>query len=210
MTARVRSAATPAAPAISPIVVPISISRTVGGWSTPLTVMRAVPRVSARPAERYQASPKRAISAAEASVSTFWTSVGRPRNPTAAGNGGFGWAIMPWTQSTDNPTAANQNTDYHQFTCSKCHTPHVSRLPRLMKTNCLDVGTSATNLTSVNKHGSTSTSYTGTGYTFGNQIADRVTNGQSNMPNERPMHCHNQKKENKTAGGGWNTITGWP
>ena len=28
--------------------------------------------------------------------------------------------------------------DKHSFTCSKCHVPHVSRLPRLMQTNCLD------------------------------------------------------------------------
>ncbi|UWZ79927.1 CxxxxCH/CxxCH domain-containing protein [Geoalkalibacter halelectricus] len=28
---------------------------------------------------------------------------------------------------------------YHRFSCSKCHNPHASRLPRLMVTNCLDV-----------------------------------------------------------------------
>jgi len=27
---------------------------------------------------------------------------------------------------------------YHAFSCSKCHTPHASRLPKLMITNCLD------------------------------------------------------------------------
>jgi predicted CxxxxCH...CXXCH cytochrome family protein len=31
--------------------------------------------------------------------------------------------------------------DYHQFPCSKCHAPHTSRLPRLLRTNCLDTGT---------------------------------------------------------------------
>jgi hypothetical protein len=30
-------------------------------------------------------------------------------------------------------------TQYHRFSCSKCHNPHASRLPRLMITNCLDV-----------------------------------------------------------------------
>lgn len=29
--------------------------------------------------------------------------------------------------------------DKHSFSCSKCHVPHVSNLPRLMQTNCLDV-----------------------------------------------------------------------
>jgi predicted CxxxxCH...CXXCH cytochrome family protein len=28
--------------------------------------------------------------------------------------------------------------DQHSYTCSKCHTPHVASLPRLMQTNCLD------------------------------------------------------------------------
>ena len=29
-------------------------------------------------------------------------------------------------------------TTQHSYTCSKCHLPHVSALPRLMQTNCLD------------------------------------------------------------------------
>jgi predicted CxxxxCH...CXXCH cytochrome family protein len=32
----------------------------------------------------------------------------------------------------------NLNNRRHAFTCAKCHAPHVSRLPRLMVTNCLD------------------------------------------------------------------------
>ena len=34
---------------------------------------------------------------------------------------------------------ATIDVDFHNFTCSKCHSPHASRLPRLMVTNCLDV-----------------------------------------------------------------------
>jgi hypothetical protein len=30
------------------------------------------------------------------------------------------------------------NSNYHKFSCSKCHNPHASRLPKLMITNCLD------------------------------------------------------------------------
>ena len=33
---------------------------------------------------------------------------------------------------------ANANNARHAYTCSKCHTVHNSRLPRLMVTNCLD------------------------------------------------------------------------
>lgn len=35
--------------------------------------------------------------------------------------------------------AANADYGYHRFSCSKCHNPHASRLPRLMITNCLDI-----------------------------------------------------------------------
>ncbi|MEI7982613.1 MAG: hypothetical protein WCI71_13260 [Bacteroidota bacterium] len=32
----------------------------------------------------------------------------------------------------------NINNAIHAYTCAKCHAPHVSRLPRLLVTNCLD------------------------------------------------------------------------
>ena len=38
-----------------------------------------------------------------------------------------------------NVDDGSTDTDYHNFPCSKCHTPHASRLPKLMVTNCLDV-----------------------------------------------------------------------
>lgn len=41
-----------------------------------------------------------------------------------------------WALSTG--TGRNKNNKSHAFTCSKCHTPHNARLPRLMVTNCLD------------------------------------------------------------------------
>ena len=41
-----------------------------------------------------------------------------------------------WGVSVDDATI---DVDFHSFTCSKCHNPHASRLPRLMISNCLDV-----------------------------------------------------------------------
>jgi hypothetical protein len=35
-------------------------------------------------------------------------------------------------------TGSNINNKVHAYTCAKCHAPHVSRLPRLMVTNCVD------------------------------------------------------------------------
>ncbi|MDH3997733.1 MAG: hypothetical protein OET90_02735, partial [Desulfuromonadales bacterium] len=40
-----------------------------------------------------------------------------------------------WGATVDTGTTDSQ---YHEFSCSKCHNPHASRLPRLMMTNCLD------------------------------------------------------------------------
>ncbi len=55
--------------------------------------------------------------------------------------GGYNWGAEP--KNTTSQMAA-AGTAYHQFPCSKCHTPHASSLPRLMVSNCLDVGTSST------------------------------------------------------------------
>jgi hypothetical protein len=46
---------------------------------------------------------------------------------------GYRWGVDP------HPNRSAQS-NYHKFSCSKCHTPHASRLPRLMVTNCLDIG----------------------------------------------------------------------
>ncbi|GAB4264299.1 MAG: hypothetical protein Kow0092_15860 [Deferrisomatales bacterium] len=48
---------------------------------------------------------------------------------------GYRWDVNPRLQRSSGYI---QRT-YHQFPCSKCHTPHASGLPRLMATNCLDV-----------------------------------------------------------------------
>lgn len=42
-----------------------------------------------------------------------------------------------------NPAAAGAQANYHQFPCSKCHTPHASVLPALMRTNCLNTAKSS-------------------------------------------------------------------
>ncbi|WP_282000432.1 CxxxxCH/CxxCH domain c-type cytochrome [Geotalea uraniireducens] len=46
-------------------------------------------------------------------------------------------AVKGWA-TTSATYDGNANNAMHSFTCSKCHTPHNSRLPRLMVSNCLD------------------------------------------------------------------------
>ncbi|MBI5016295.1 MAG: discoidin domain-containing protein [Deltaproteobacteria bacterium] len=47
---------------------------------------------------------------------------------------GYRWGVNPSAQGTSGYIQA----DYHQFTCSKCHSPHAAKAPRLLVTNCLD------------------------------------------------------------------------
>ena len=75
---------------------------------TPLIVTSALPGVVSRPISRYQPSPNRAISAAWARLSTFWTSVGRPSMPRSYGRGGVivgraSAALTKWTAADSSP-----------------------------------------------------------------------------------------------------------
>jgi hypothetical protein len=47
----------------------------------------------------------------------------------------FPFQYFDWGVTQDSITV---NKGYHAFSCSKCHSPHASRLPKLMITNCLD------------------------------------------------------------------------
>ncbi len=97
-------------------------------------------------------------------------------------------------------------TDYHQFPCSKCHTPHTSRLPRLLKTNCLDLGYSST-ATNMNRQRHSLTANNNT-----NRF--KATTGGSNWTTARAVYCHNnvQLMSNRTGVANdsrWNNITPW-
>ena len=48
----------------------------------------------------------------------------------------YGFRDYDWGATIDPGTV---DTMYHQFSCSKCHNPHASRLPKLLITNCLDI-----------------------------------------------------------------------
>ena len=96
-------------------------------------------------------------------------------------------------------TAHNAQANYHTFSCSKCHNPHASRLPKLMITNCLD--------TNHNTWEDKST-YTGsalpapwTGIRHSNWAA--------------AQNCHRLDSRatgttsDVTLGSGWNKVTPW-
>jgi hypothetical protein len=69
---------------------------------------------------------KATLNSTAAATTTNWKQSGRIHNAVA------GWALT-------TGTAGNVGNKAHAYTCSKCHTAHNSRLPRLLVTNCLDV-----------------------------------------------------------------------
>jgi nitrate reductase cytochrome c-type subunit len=119
----------------------------------------------------------------------------------------FSWGLN-LNDTGGQALAGYTQSGYHQFPCSKCHTPHTSRLPRLMKTNCLDTGTVSTftQRHSTNGDGTSPSANT-------NFIRFRATvsnNGAAWNP-ARTVHCHNNQDliglyANDTR---WNDITPW-
>ncbi len=120
--------------------------------------------------------------------------------PTIGGRYGYQTGNFEWGVTMNSTTV---DVDYHQFTCSKCHTPHASRLPRLMITNCLD--------TQLN---------TWDDDDGGGPAADIAGSANwSNWPNVTPgnnkqlsqsgsaQNCHRETGE--ASGPGWNSVTPW-
>ena len=121
---------------------------------------------------------------------------------TANTSSSTGGHYYRWGVQTSQSTLNTVDATYHQFPCSKCHTPHVSRLPRLMKTNCLDndnVGTPHAQMAYVTN--GTTVDTTGAKL-WGNMF--------------RNVACHSTKIQGSAyssssyvTGGGWNNKTPW-
>ncbi|RNC69410.1 MAG: CxxxxCH/CxxCH domain-containing protein [Desulfuromonadales bacterium] len=93
-------------------------------WTWPGTPTTLQPRTDAEFAGLCVGCHAKAnINNAAAASSSNWKTVGRVHNTVR------GWATA---------TGGNANNAVHAFTCSKCHAPHNTRLPRLLVTNCLD------------------------------------------------------------------------
>lgn len=74
---------------------------------------------------------KAALNSSVAATSASGTA-GSWKSSTRIHNSVAGWALT-------TGTGGNVGNKAHAYTCSKCHTSHNSRLPRLLVTNCLDV-----------------------------------------------------------------------
>jgi hypothetical protein len=97
-----------------------------------------------------------------------------------------------WGATVDQTTL---DVGYHAFTCSKCHNPHASRLPKLLITNCLDTSHN-TWQTSANA-GETQSYWTGSAADLGEYAATWNT----------AQNCHRYDRGDNV--GGWNKVTPW-
>ncbi|HBT82914.1 MAG TPA: hypothetical protein DEB35_05600 [Desulfuromonas sp.] len=125
--------------------------------------------------------------------------------PTLSSARGYGYIHDDWVVDDTGATLENQ---YHKFSCSKCHNPHASRLPKLMITNCLDtVHNTWDNQFQLNPQ---------TGNNLNKELAQWTS----------AQNCHRYSESNNTTttvpeyrasrtagaagtGAGWNKVTPW-
>ena len=186
----------------------IHVHNTVNGW---YSAANAADLFKARMAGEHQMSW--VTSTPDLTNDMRCTRYGSDPGPPTVMPAGYRWSVTAGTTTissgstyTSVPPPATANTQttggwkeangFHRFPCSKCHTPHTSKLPRLMKTNCIDVGALTTP-----KHN--------TGYTY--PLCDTYTGAPGSVGNQRMNmnECHNIKATNTANGHGWNIKTGW-
>jgi hypothetical protein len=126
--------------------------------------------------------------------------------------GEFAWAL----DRTDGAI----DLQYHRFSCSKCHNPHASRLPRLMITNCLDVSHNKwddlfagdADWTSGGSDGTTvNWSTSGVMPYTGNDVSGLARNKQLAYATSA-QNCHryvNVNNDSTPEEPGWNRVTPW-
>ncbi|MBW2505327.1 MAG: fibronectin type III domain-containing protein [Deltaproteobacteria bacterium] len=105
--------------------------------------------------------------------------------------------------------ASTIDTMYHQFSCSKCHNPHASRLPKLMITNCLDI-----------RHNTWDDAQSDPQNSFTHASNDPVDRGMPAAYYASAQNCHrfdpargdtdnDNIYDNTALRGGWNKVTPW-
>jgi hypothetical protein len=119
-------------------------------------------------------------------------SSGYQMQPRVTASEPYAYQAYNWGASVDNTL----DTQYHKFSCSKCHNPHASRLPRLMITNCLD--------TKHNTWDDDKTTPTTTTLGLENRGVPL-----SNATSAQNCHRLGDPSFANTTGGGWNNVTPW-
>jgi len=117
----------------------------------------------------------------------------------------YGYNQDEWVVDETGATKENQ---YHKFSCSKCHNPHASRLPKLMITNCLDtVHNTWDNQFPMSAVGTLNTNREVAQWTSA-QNCHRYS--ESNNANTgSPEYRASRQASPAGSGAGWNKVTPW-
>jgi predicted CxxxxCH...CXXCH cytochrome family protein len=127
-----------------------------------------------------------------------------PQMDDGGTNRPYGFNSYSWGANVDDTSTQDQ---YHQFSCSKCHNPHASRLPRLMITNCLD-----TNHNTWDDLGGVATiPGAGTANASGSDNVSTENGGVTFSNSTSAQNCHRVKDSSfsNSLGDGWNNVTPW-
>lgn len=109
----------------------------------------------------------------------------------------YGFNDYDWGASVDDETI---DLMYHQFSCSKCHNPHASRLPKLLITNCLDI-----------RHNTWDENKTSLQNTYTNAALTAVDRNKYGAYYAAAQNCHRYDgtRSTETLKGGWNKVSPW-
>jgi hypothetical protein len=105
--------------------------------------------------------------------------------------------IYDWGATVDADTV---DLMYHQFSCSKCHNPHASRLPKLLITNCLDI-----------RHNTWDENKTTLQTKYTNAALTAVDRNKYGAYYAAAQNCHRYdgSRSTETLKGGWNKVSTW-
>jgi hypothetical protein len=112
--------------------------------------------------------------------------------PALTANFPYAFKSYNWGATVDNTTT---NYPYHKFTCSKCHNPHASRLPKLLITNCLDI-----------RHNT----WQNSGSTQSLWTSSTLTDiGKKTAYYDSAQNCHRRDDGQNAKNPGWNKVSPW-
>jgi hypothetical protein len=126
-------------------------------------------------------------------------------NPRMNANGEpYGFNSYNWGATVDENTT---DVRYHKFSCSKCHNPHASRLPRLLISNCLDTKHNTWDT----KAGVNTIPAAGTRNSAGTSSVSAENGGVPFSNATSAQNCHRLRDPAlpQAKGSGWNRVSPW-
>jgi predicted CxxxxCH...CXXCH cytochrome family protein len=121
-----------------------------------------------------------------------------------AGSKAKSYSVYNWGAAVD---ATTTDSMFHAFSCSKCHNPHASRLPKLMITNCLDIKKNVWDNDKAVQNQWTA-HQSGSRYDYGKPTAYYASAQNCHRYDDQFVPGTNGSGQAEMSGG-WNKVTPW-